>query len=283
MNKLNRLPRIYQMIVILLITSGGLLLDTVLNLNTTRIHAENIVATKSFNDKDYNEVLKTYVSEARVDYKSLQKNRQKLDRFNTMVGNLNPTIYQGWSESEKIAFLINAYNSFTLESIIDQNPLKKSIRDISGVWKRRKFKIAGELKTLDNIEHQTLRANFNEPRIHMALVCAAKSCPPLRKETYRGEKLDAQLDDQTRSFLSTTNGFRIDYQKNRVYLSSIFKWFGKDWLKTYGIDDKFTGNAKQRAVLNFISQYLNDQDRDYLVRGNYKLSYLPYDWSLNKQ
>lgn len=240
--------------------------------------------TTLLNYEDYATVLKTYVNnKALVNYQELQQNREQLDRFNASLGAVEPSTYQSWDEAEKIAFLINAYNSFTLESIIDQKPLKKSIRDIKGVWKGRKFNIAGDSKTLDNIEHKTLRKEFNEPRIHMALVCAAISCPPLRNEPYTGEKLDQQLDDQTQQFLVSPHGFRIERQEGTVYLSAIFKWFGEDWKKTYGVDDKFTGNANQRAVLNFISDYLSPEDQEYLERGKYKIKYLNYDWSLNKQ
>ncbi|EGJ35638.1 MULTISPECIES: DUF547 domain-containing protein [Moorena] len=240
--------------------------------------------TTLLNYDDYATVLKTHVNnKALVNYQKLQQNPEQLETFNASLGAVEPSTYQSWDEAEKIAFLINAYNSFTLESIIDQNPLKKSIRDIKGVWKGREFNITGESKTLDNIEHKTLRAEFNEPRIHMALVCAAISCPPLRNEPYTGEKIDQQLDDQTQNFLVSPHGFRIDRQEGSVYLSSIFKWFGEDWKKTYGVDDKFTGNANQRAVLNFISNYLSPEDQEYLERGNYKIKYLNYDWSLNKQ
>ncbi|AOX02402.1 hypothetical protein BJP34_25810 [Moorena producens PAL-8-15-08-1] len=240
--------------------------------------------TTLLNYDDYATVLKTHVNnKALVNYQELHKNPEQLETFNASLGAVDPSTYESWNEAEKIAFLINAYNSFTLESIIDQNPLKKSIRDIKGVWKGRQFNIAGESKTLDNIEHKTLRTQFNEPRIHMALVCAAISCPPLRNEPYTGEKLDQQLDDQTQKFLVSPHGFRIDRQKRTVYLSSIFKWFGEDWKETYGVDDKFTGNANQRAVLNFISDYLSPEDQEYLEQGNYKIKYLNYDWSLNKQ
>ena len=286
MKKLHRLPKLSPMIVFLLVICGSLSLDTSVNINRSRIYAQTILAKKSFNYEDYDQVLKNYVRSGRVNYKSLQRkdNRKELDSFNTALGSLNSSIYEGWSESEKIAFLINAYNSFTLESIIDQKPLTKSIQHISGVWTNRKFKIAGQLKTLYDIKYQILRKQFNDPRIHMALVYAAKSSPPLRNEPYTGAKLDTQLDDQTRQFLASPEGFEIDYQKNRVYLSRIFKWFGVDWLKTYGVnDDRFTGNPRQRAVLNFISQYLDEDDRDYLIRGNYQLNYLRYDWSLNDQ
>ena len=241
-------------------------------------------SVKSFNYEDYAAVLTTYVSPGGlVNYDRLQANRQQLDRFNTALAAVTLSTYSSWHEKEQIAFWINAYNAFTLQSIVDQNPLKKSIRDIPGVWKRRKFTIAGQSKTLDNIEHDTLRVDFNEPRIHVALVCAAISCPPLLNEPYTAANLDAQLDDQVRKFINSPHGFRIDLKEGRVYLSSIFKWYGKDWKQSYSVEDKFTGNASERAVLNFISNYLSPQEREYLAKGNYRIRYLDYDWSLNQQ
>ena len=245
---------------------------------------EIVFNNTSFNYQDYNNVLQTYVGDrGLVNYQELQANRQKLDQFNQSLSRVNTETYKSWSDQEKLAFLLNAYNSLTLQSIIDQNPLKKSIRNIPGVWKRRKFKIAGMEKTLDNIEHDIIRKDFNDPRIHMALVCAAMSCPILRNEAYSAEELDLQLDDQTRKFINSSQGFKIDRERKKVYVSSIFKWYGQDWIASYGTENKFTGSKKQKAVLNFISQYLNPQDRQYLEQGKYKISYLDYDWSLNKQ
>lgn len=246
--------------------------------------AETTVASSSFNYQDYAEVLATYVDEqGLVDYLNLQQNREQLDRFNQSLGAVSPETYASWTEAEQIAFLSNAYNSFTLQSIIDQDPLKDSIRQIRGVWNRRTFNLAGEARTLDNIEHDILRQEFNEPRIHVALVCAAISCPPLRNEPYLPDQLDAQLDDQTVKFASSPHGLSIDRQENYVYLSSIFKWYGKDFIKTFGVEDKFNGNEQQRAVLNYFSPQLNAQDRQFLEQGDYKVKYLDYDWSLNKQ
>ena len=281
MIKIDRISKLSFTFIIALILTTVTGLGVKAPHQSDRVYAQNVASNKSLSYQPYDQILKTYIKGLRVDYQSLQSNRSQLDSFNTALGNVNNATYNSWSEQDKIAFLINAYNSFTLESIIDQTPIKKSIRDIPGVWKRRKFKVAGQLKTLDNIEHDILRKQFNEPRIHMALVCAAKSCPPLRKEAYTGKKLNTQLDDQTRRFLASPHGFKIDRSAKRVYLSSIFKWFGEDWLKTYSVDGKFAGNAKQRAVLNFVSKYLNQSDRDFLIKGDYKISYLRYDWSLN--
>jgi hypothetical protein len=272
-------------IVLLIVT----IFSTVSCVNSSETTQANPTDTQTvvnlpFSYDDYTNLLKTYVNEGGlVNYQGLQANRQSLDRFITAIASVTPETYQSWDENTKLAFLINAYNAFTLQSIIDQNPLKKSIKDISGVWSRREFEVAGESKTLNNIEHDTIRKDFNEPRIHVALVCAAISCPPLRNEPYLPEKLDAQLDDQVNKFIVSPHGFQLDRTNNLVELSSIYKWYGEDWIDKYGIEDKFTGSKKEKAVLNFLSQYLKGEDRQYLETGNYKIDYLDYDWSLNQQ
>jgi hypothetical protein len=242
------------------------------------------VSPAPLNYQDYAEVLQKYVDGAgKVDYKNLKIDRQKLDRFNTALGEVSPNTYQAWSEQEKIAFLINAYNSLTLASIINNYPTT-SIRNIFGVWDRQKFRVVQEEMTLDQIEHQILRKQFNEPRIHVALVCAAQSCPPLRNEPYTGEKFEAQLEEEARKFLTNPANFRIDQEAGKVYVSSIFKWFGEDFQKSYGKSENFVGlNAKETAYLNFIAQYLTPAQQTYLTQGGYKVNYLNYDWSLNER
>lgn len=254
-------------------------------LQTNELSAEVAQAeAEPFDYQDYADVLQAYVdARGLVDYSALQANSQQLIEFNQSLGEVAPETYAGWSESEQIAFLINAYNAFTLQSIIEQKPLPDSIRDISGVWNRRKFVLAGEEKTLDNIEHDTLRKDFNEPRIHVALVCAAMSCPPLLNKPYMAATLDAQLQEQTVKFASNPQGLVLEPEENRVYLSSIFKWYGQDYEKTYGIEDKFQGNDKQRAVLNHFHPILDSASQNFLAQSDYKVKYLNYDWSLNQQ
>jgi hypothetical protein len=243
-----------------------------------------VASTTPLPYEGYRSVLRTYVSaDGLVDYPALQANPQMLKGFIQQIGSVSPETYAAWSENEKIAFLINAYNAITLESIINQNPLKGSIKDIFGVWNFNKHIVMGRSLTLDTIEHEILRKDFQEPRIHAALVCAAISCPSLRQEPYTGENLDQQLDDQVRKWLSSSHGVQIDRTQNRVAISSIFDWFGKDWQAQYAIEGKFVGSAKERAVLNFISNYISREDKEYLAQGNYKLNYLNYDWSLNRQ
>ncbi|MEO0848664.1 MAG: DUF547 domain-containing protein [Cyanobacteria bacterium J06648_1] len=255
-------------------------------LDSTQISPEIIAAANNqpFDYQDYAEVLQTYVDDqGLVDYAGLQVNREQLDRFNLSLGAVTPETYASWTEAEQIAFLTNAYNSLTLQSIIDRDPLPESIRDIPGVWKRRKFAVAGQEMTLDNIEHDILRQDFNEPRVHVALVCAAISCPPLRNEPYLAATLDAQLSDQTAKFASSPHGLSIEREDQQVYLSSIFKWYGQDYEPTYGVKDEFKGNGKQRAVLNQFSPFLDSAEQTFLKQEDYKVRYLDYDWSLNQQ
>lgn len=248
-----------------------------------------------FSYENYAHVLKTYLNDdGMVNYKALKANREKLDAFCTSLEKLDPGIYENWTEKEKIAFWLNAYNAHILQTIINRYPIKasllkslafpkNSIQQISGAFNKISFVIMGRKMTQDDIEHETLRKLFNEPRVHMALVCAAKGCPPLRNEPYLGEKAEAQLNDQTKKFLSNRSKFSIDRTNTTVSLSSIFKWFGEDFIKSYGTDKAFKGhNQKERAVLNFISVYLPERDRDYLKKRKYTVSYTPYDWSLNE-
>jgi Protein of unknown function, DUF547 len=266
-----------------LLASGCVAASNQVQKNNETAPSETINITP-FSTTDYAAVLRRYVnSDGLVNYTALQRDRQQLDTFNTLIGTVTPATYESWSDPEKIAFLMNAYNALTLQSIIDQKPLKASIRDIPGVWNGRRFQVAGASKTLDNIEHDTLRKNFTEPRLHVALVCAALSCPDLRNEPYVGDRLNEQLDDQVRRFVAhPTKGFRIDRTRKRVYLSSIFKWYGEDWKTGYAIETGFSGSDKEKAVLNFISQYVSQDDREYLEKGEYEVRYFDYDWNLNK-
>lgn len=234
-------------------------------------------------NEDYRVVLRRYVNaKGLVDYAALQANPQPLNAAVTSLATVAPDTYRAWSDAEKIAFLINAYNAITLATIVEQQPLRASIKDIWGAWNFKRHTVIGQSVTLDMIEHEMLRKRFQEPRIHAALVCAAISCPPLRQEPYTGTRLDDQLDDQVSQWLSS-HGLQIDRAQKQVSISAIFDWFGDDWRSQYETNEGFVGSAKERATLNFVSRYVSPQDRDYLRKGKYKLSYLNYDWSLNRQ
>ncbi|MBI1953869.1 MAG: DUF547 domain-containing protein [Candidatus Omnitrophica bacterium] len=252
-------------------------------------------APLGFSHDLYDRVLKEHVVDGRVDYARLQANREGLDRYVASLAELQPRVYGTWNEPTKIAFWINAYNAITLKVVLDHYPIRRglspaglafpanSIRQIPGVWDRITHPVMGRPTTLDAIEHEILRGQFREPRIHMALVCAAKGCPPLRAEAYEGKHLNAQLDDQTSRFLASPAKFRMDRKQGVVWLSPIFQWFGDDFLKAFGVPEGFEDHAgSERAILAFVSRYVKSEDQSFLKTENYRVAYLGYDWSLNE-
>ncbi len=215
-----------------------------------------LLATAFAARADYAAVLSEHVDEhGMVNYAALKAARAPLDAYVRTLENPDAT---GWVEADWIAFWINAYNARTLQVIIDHYPTE-GIREIRGAWTRLKVPVLGEDRTLDEIEHEILRKEFQEPRIHMALVCAARSCPKLRNEPYVGARLEQQLTDQSRDFLARPDRFRVE--GDTAYVSRIFKWFKKDF----------------DSVPAFIQTY---SGRDVF---NLKIKYQAYDWSLNEQ
>jgi hypothetical protein len=249
-----------------------------------------------FRYDDYAAVLKSYVDDTgMVNYKRLKANSEKLESFVTAMGKVDPNSYSKWSKKKQIAFWLNAYNGFTLKVIIDNYPIKlsffrsriypkNSIRQIPGVWDKTKFDVMGRKLTLGHIEHEILRKKFDEPRIHVAMVCAAMSCPPLRNEPYTSQKLDEQLADQSRKFLANRGSFRADREKTLLYLSPILKWFAEDFVNKHAPQKNIARHErKTSAVLNFIAAHLPKSEADFVLEGNFKIKYLKYDWSLNEQ
>ncbi len=162
---------------------------------------------------------------------------------------------------------------------------KNSIRQIPVVWAKITFKVMGKYYTLEQIEHKILRKEFKEPRIHMAMVCAAIGCPPLRNEPYTGKKVDRQLDDQSKRFLTDPNKFSFDRGKRMLHISPIFKWFGSDFVKTKAKKKPFIQYSnKEAAILEFVRKYLA-KDHAFLdpSKKAVRIKYLDYDWSLNEQ
>ena len=169
--------------------------------------------------------------------------------------------------NDELAFWINAYNFLAIDTVI-RNPKIKKLTDLNkifkAVWKQTAGSVAGKAYSLDDIEHGFLRKYFNEPRMHVALVCAAKSCPNIRWEAYRGNKLVDQLDDQLKTFVaSPSKGVKIDESRRRIYLSPIFKWFKSD----------FAGGP---------IKWLQGKGLITAAQAGYKVKYLDYDWTLNK-
>ena len=248
---------------------GTMLLSAVL------ISSAGISVAQSFDQTyaDYDGVLKATVTDGRVNYKGLKAAPGTLDRYLDSATGVSEAQFNTWAESQRLVFLTNLYNAATLRLILDHYPVE-TIKDIGsifkGPWDQPVVRLFGKVITLNNLEHDIIRKQYDEPRIHVALVCAAKGCPVLRSDAYLPEKLNDQLDEQSRQYLSSSAGLRIDRQAGVVYFSSIFKWYGDDFLGKYSPAEGFAGIKKtQQAVANFCSGYLSVADADYLAAGGY--------------
>ncbi len=240
-------------------------------------------------------IFRTYVDEkGNVDYATLSRRKLELIALLSQFEDLNPAAYGSWSTEDKIAFWINTYNLHLLKIIIDNYPIRSSrvlrlfwppnsIRHIKGLWDQHKFIVMDEQFTLKEIEQRFFLAEFDDPRIFSAISYASVSSPPLRNEPYYGDMLSEQLDDQVSKYLSSQHGFKIDKDNGKIYLSVLFKWHAQQFVNKFGTDKKFKDqDPAVRAVLNFITYYIPEQDVAYLETANYSIGYLKYYWTLNE-
>ncbi len=215
-------------------------------------------------------VKKNVTAHGQVNYRAFLKDTVELNTYLSLL-RLHPPNEKTWTKNEQMAYWINAYNAFTIKLIIQYYPIK-SIKDIgssiqipfvNSPWDIR-FIALGKMKMdLNTIEHLQLRKKFNDPRIHMALVCASRSCPVLLNEAYDPSRLDAQLTRQTRVFLS--DPFRNKISVDKLEISIIFNWYNMDF------------NKDGSSVREFISRYSGIK-----VRPDAKITFLEYNWDLNE-
>ncbi len=232
----------------------------------------------TFTSADFSAVLSAHVDDAGlVDYAGLVADPQPLDAYLTRLATTDPSRL---GDDDRLAFWINAYNAYTVYLIRDQYPTKGILKTVSGPFiptVNSPFSdafavVGGRTMSLDDIEHGTIRSEFEEPRIHFAVNCAALSCPPLRAEAYEGATLDAQLGQQTRRFLTDPARTQIDVAEGTARITKIMDWFKGDF---GGSDD---------AVQRWIAPYIDDAEaRSALESASLDVEYMSYDWSLNDQ
>jgi len=234
-------------------------------------------SAQTFDHSAFDELLKKHVVKGMVDYEGFAQ----AGAFKDYLTSLEHADASKLSERERLAFWINAYNAYTI-TLINKYEERASIKNIAegvgferakGPWKQPIVQAGGKTYTLDEVEHEVIRKQFREPRIHFALVCAAMSCPPLRSEAYTGAKLDAQLDSQGRAFvLDEARGSEVDVKKAVVHASRIFDWY----------KDDFGGTAA--AIGRYLAQYYAESpEKQLLLRGHFKMEFLEYDWTLNSR
>ncbi len=209
----------------------------------------------------FDALLKKYVNEkGLVDYKGFATDRAQLTEYLNQLATLDPN--DDWSVQELLAYYINLYNAVTIDLILD-NPNVKSIKDIDGPWTKGRAKVGDKMLSLGGIENGILR-KMNEPRIHFAINCASISCPPLLREAYTASKINEQLDRATTSFI---NGPKNELSADSVALSSIFKFYTKDFY--------INGND---SLIPYINKYATTK-----VNLSASVRFLDYNWNLNDQ
>ena len=214
-----------------------------------------------------------------VDYAALKRDSKALDQVLAEFSAVTPGQFEAWDRDRQMAFLINAYNAFTLQLVLSGYPDLKSIRDLGSLlrspWKRPFFDLLGEQRNLDWIEHDHLRPVYAEPRVHFAVNCASVGCPALRPEPYAAAQLDQQLHDQQRRFLSDRTRNRFTAGDGTLHVSQIFKWFAEDFTTADG------GGLRQWLAGHAALLADSPADRERVRRGDFRLDHLSYDWSLN--
>jgi hypothetical protein len=251
--------------------------------------AAGIQATEPFSHDAWDNLLKDHVvvinqgSATQVDYAGMANERRVLKQYLTSLGRVSQARFDGWGREQRLAFLINAYNAWTVELILTQYPALGSIKELGSFfqspWEKRFIPLLGKTRSLDDIEHELIRGSgrFNEPRIHFAVSCASIGCPALRAEAYTGDGLEAQLEEATRSFLRDRSRNRLERGTLRV--SRVFDWYRRDFEQ---------GWRGQQTLAQFLAGYykalgLDPAQRQSLIEGDLELDFLDYDWGLNRK
>lgn len=213
----------------------------------------------------WNNLLQKHVDEhGWVDYTSFEKDKEQLNLYLTYLNNTKPD--NSWSVNKTKAYWINAYNAYTVKTILEHAPVK-SILDIKendkNAWEISFAKVGGKTYTLNHIEHEILRKEYDDPRVHVGVNCASISCPPLPNVAFTEKNIDALLTQGMKNFIN--QGDRNTITAKKLKLSKIFNWFQEDF-------------TQQSDLITFINQY-----SDITINKDAKIVYKEYNWNLNKQ
>lgn len=215
-------------------------------------------------ENTWDELLTKYVTvDGLVDYKGFASEKQKLEKYIDFIKLNYPD--DSWSDNEKMAYWINAYNTFTVWLILDNYPLK-SIMKIKekgkSAWDIKFIDIGGKIYSLNDIEHNILRKEFNDPRIHFGINCASYSCPKLLNTAIKANELDTRLDNLAKGFVNDSD--RNNIKKDKIKISQLFKWFPEDF-------------TKEGSLIDYLNKY-----SDIKIATDAKVEFLEYNWNLNE-
>ena len=229
----------------------------VIHISILTVHAE---ALTDFY-KASNIFLNKYVNGGKVDYKGIAKNKTEISSLYKSIGEMK---LSSIDDTNKKAFYINAYNLIVIHSIVGHYPVNSPMA-IDGFFDKVKHKVAGEDLTLNELEKEKLLKPYKDARFHFALVCAARSCPPLMNEAYLPDQLESQLTAVTTATINNNQWMKVNTSKKEVQLSKIFEWYTSDF------------NNSGKSLLEWINNY-----RTSKIPITFSVGYYEYDWSLNE-
>ena len=238
--------------------------------------------------ESFDETLDLYVRDGYVYYRALKIERV---RFDTYVSWLANVAVDALSRDEQLAFWLNTYNALVLRTVIDQYPIQgrspgypaRSIRQIPGAFERLPHRVAGRTLTLDQIE-QTILPSFHDPRVYLALGRGSVGGGRLRSEAFSPARLEAQLTAVANECASRSECIQVQRQDNQVLASAVFSWREAEFVAAYGGSAPAALASRspiERAVLAFVEPKLLAAEREFLAQNRFRLSYQPFDWSLN--
>jgi hypothetical protein len=236
------------------------------------------------------QILDLNVRDGLVYYRALQSSRGALDRYVASL-NVPAATYDGWSREAKMAFWVNAYNAFVLQTVVSRYPIRgtagtypaSSIRQIPGAFDQAKFRAAGRTVSLDEID-KTILPEFKEPRLALALGRGAVGSGRLRSEAYTAARLEKQLDDIETEFVNEANMLKVDRSAGQVSTTPIISWHEAEFVAAYdkGATGPFAARSPiERALVGFVTPHLLPLEKEFIDQNQFKVTFHPFDWRLN--
>ena len=231
--------------------------------------------------RPFDQILDSDVRDGLVYYRALKAERGRLDRYVASL-NVTPAVYEGWSKPQQMAFWVDAYNAFVLETVINHYPLRGTIRDVPGAFDRTTWHAAGRALTLDQIE-KTVLPGFHDPRLYLALGRGALGGGRLHSEAYTADRLERQLDDVRAEFVTRRELYRLDRTANVLSVTPIISWRDADFIAAYDTQDPVFAQRSpiERAVVAFVMPHLLPSEKEFLQQNTWRMAYLEFDWTLN--
>jgi len=222
----------------------------------------------------FDHLLQKYVKNGKVDYASLKSNKADLDSFDEYLKRIGACDASKLTGAAHGAFWVNAYNAFNIKGVLDSWPVE-NIKSVPGFLDKKQWHVANLDLTLNDMEYKQLIPARKDARDHFAVVCADLGSVPLEPHAYRADELEEKLEKKAREFVADANNFRVDIPGKRVFVSMLFspEWYEKDFVA----DPKFRG----KKAVEYLIPYVDKPTADFLASGDFTVSYIDWNWSLN--